>query len=238
MKVKARIISKDGFNQARERDPGEDYDRDKAFDLFEDFNHNGRLDQFLGEDRDKDGRLTPAGGCEGTSNEDLNCNGFLDREFDLNENGLVDPDEDRGIDGIPGTAGNGRFDSEDRNANNLLDTVGNSGPTSFPFWSDLNGNHRPDPGEYQAPLFPDRDFTRNQSTGALSGPNPFDYQDNRKRFSLREDFSVYLDASGGSHDLKMGVLYEHEGFDRQTELRPGGAATGRGRPSWPSWRYS
>src|SRR4030095_11412270 len=29
----------DGFYQARERDAGEDYDRDLAFDLFEDFNH-------------------------------------------------------------------------------------------------------------------------------------------------------------------------------------------------------
>ncbi|HMC82942.1 MAG TPA: carboxypeptidase regulatory-like domain-containing protein [Candidatus Polarisedimenticolia bacterium] len=206
----------DGFNQARERDPGEDYDRDRAYDLFEDFNHNGRLDLLFGEDRDGDGRLTPPGGCEGSSNEDINCNGLLDREYDLNQNGIADPDEDRGLPGVPGTAGNGRFDSEDVNRNNLLDTVGNSGPTSFPFWNDRNSNHIHDPGEYRAPLFPDRDYTR----GAfITGPNPYQFEDHRKRLSLREDFSIYLDGYGGTHDFKMGVLYEHEGFDRDTQQR-------------------
>ena len=212
--------NQDGFYQARERDPGEDYDRDLAFDLFEDFNHNGRLDTLLGEDRDKDGRLTPPGGCEGDSNEDVNCNGFLDQEFDLNENGSVEPDEDRGLPGIDGTAGNGRFDSEDINHNNLLDTLRNSGPTSFPFWSDKNGNRQFDAGEYEAPLFPDRDYTRDQGSGAIVGPNPYQFEDNRKRFSLREDLSIYIDGFGGTHDLKVGMLYEHEAFDRQTELRP------------------
>ena len=48
----------DGYFQARERDPGEDYDRDRAYDLYEDFNHNNRLD--FNEDRDGDGRLRPA----------------------------------------------------------------------------------------------------------------------------------------------------------------------------------
>ncbi|MCI0568381.1 MAG: TonB-dependent receptor, partial [Acidobacteria bacterium] len=208
----------DHFIHARERDPGEDYDRDLAFDLFEDFNHNGRLDPLIGEDRDKDGRLTPDGGCEGDSNEDINCNGFLDQEYDLNENGRVDPDEDRGLPDIDGTAGNGRFDSEDINRNNLVDTLGNSGQTSFPFWSDTNGNHQVDPGEYTAPLFPDRDSTR--TNGATVGPNPFQFEDHRKRFTLREDFSIYVDGFGGTHDLKVGVLYEHEAFDRQTEKRP------------------
>jgi len=212
--------NQDGFFQARERDPGEDYDRDLSFDLFEDFNHNGRLDTLLGEDRDKDGRLTPRGGCEGDSNEDVNCNGFLDQEFDLNENGSVDPDEDRGLQGIPGTAGNGRFDSEDVNRNNLLDTLRNSGPTSFPFWSDKNGNRRVDTGEYEAPLFPDRDHTRFQPGGIVNGPNPFEYEDSRNRLTLREDLSIYVDGYGGTHDLKVGMLYENEGFDRQTEKRP------------------
>ena len=212
--------NQDGFLQARERDPGEDYDRDLAFDLFEDFNHNGRLDTLLGEDRDKDGRLTPPGGCEGVSNEDVNCNGFLDQEFDLNENGSVEPDEDRGLQGISGTAGNGRFDSEDINQNNLLDTLRNSGPTSFPFWSDKNGNHRVDTGEYEAPLFPDRDYSRFQNGGMINGPNPFEFEDGRNRLTLREDLSIYVDGHGGTHDLKVGMLYEHEGFDRQTVKRP------------------
>ena len=210
--------NRDGFHQARERDPGEDFDRDRAFDLFEDYNHNMKLD--YNEDRDDDGRVTPPGGCEGMSNEDVNCNGFLDREFDLNQNGVVDRDEDLGIPGIPGTAGNGKFDSEDVNRNNLMDTVGNSGSTSFPFWTDLNNNHKPDVGEYRSPLFPDRDYSVDVISGRISGPNPYEYGDDRTRLTLREDFSLYLDGTGGSHDLKMGVVYEHEGFDRNTELRP------------------
>jgi len=208
----------DGFFQARERDPGEDYDRDRAFDLFEDFNRNGRLD--YNEDRDEDGRLTPSMGCEGGANEDLNCNGLLDREYDLNENGVVDPDEDLGLLGLPGTAGNGRFDSEDVNSNNLLDTVADSGPTPFPFWLDGNNDRQRQVGEYLSPLFPDRDYTLDLGAGRASGPNPFQYSDDRKRFSLREDFSIYLDGLGGTHDLKVGAVYEHEGFDRDTLLRP------------------
>ena len=209
----------DGFFQARERDPGEDYDRDRAFDLYEDFNHNRRLD--FNEDRDGDGRLTPPGGCEGGANEDLNCNGLLDREYDLNQNGAVDPDEDLGLPGIPGTAGNGRFDSEDVNSNNLLDTLGDSGSTSFPFWVDRNNDRQRQVGEYRSPFFPDRDYTLDlEGTGRVSGPNPFQYSDDRKRFSLREDFSLYLDALGGTHDLKVGAVYEHEAFDRDTLLRP------------------
>jgi len=210
--------NEDGFFQARERDPGEDYDRDRAFDLYEDFNHNRRLD--TNEDRDEDGRLTPPMGCEGVANEDLNCNGLLDREYDLNQNGVVDPDEDVGISGIPGTAGNGIFDSEDVNSNNLLDTVGDSGPTSFPFWVDKNNDRQRQVGEYLSPLFPDRDYSLDLRAGRVSGPNPFQYSDDRKRFSLREDFSIYLDAFGGTHDLKVGVVFEHEGFDRDTTLRP------------------
>ncbi len=224
--------NKNGFLEARERDPGEDYDRDHAYDIFEDYNHNGKLD--YNEDRDDDGRVTPPGGCEGASNEDVNCNGYLDQEFDLNLNGVVDPSEDVGIpcsDPVrcPGgyeldasghsTRGNGKFDSEDINHNHELDTVGNSGQTSFPFWVDKNGDGRPEVGEFRSPLFPDRDYTLDVNSGRYSGPNPFDYSDHRKRFTLREDFSFYLDAPGGSHDLKMGAVLEHEGFDRNTELR-------------------
>lgn len=210
--------NEDGFFQARERDPGEDYDRDRAFDLYEDFNHNERLD--YNEDRDEDGRLTPSMGCEGDANEDLNCNGLLDREYDLNQNGYVDADEDVGLPGIPGTEGNGTFDTEDVNSNNLLDTVGDSGPTSFPFWVDRNNDRDRQVGEYLAPLFPDRDYTLDLRAGRTSGPNPFQYSDDRKRFSLREDFSIYLDGLGGTHDLKVGAVWEHEGFDRNTVLRP------------------
>src|SRR5206468_2936908 len=115
--------------------------RDGAYDLFENLNGNFGLDP--GEDMDRDGRLTPDGGCEGAQHEDFNCNGQLDQEIDRNFNGKVDPNEDTGIrctitglcpDGvIPGTRGNGKFDTEDKNGNGVLDTVGNSGNVSFPF---------------------------------------------------------------------------------------------------------
>jgi len=208
----------DGFLQARERDPGEDFDRDRAYDLFEDFNHNHHLDP--NEDRDGDGRVTPPGGCEGEHNEDVNCNGSLDQEFDLNQNDVVDPDEDQGIAGLPGTAHNGLLDSEDVNRNNELDTIGDSGPTPYPFYADRNGNGRRDFGEFKSPLFPDRDFTLSRGEGGTSGPNPYEFGDHRKRFTLREDLSIYVDSFGGSHDLKLGAVLEHEGFDRDTLRRP------------------
>jgi hypothetical protein len=106
--------------------PPEDLDGDGAFDVFEDFNRNGRLDKqdpcpgggtICGEDLDGDGRLTPPDGCEGTLREDLDCDGNLDWIVeDLNGNGLLDPGEidydgDRHAD--PGT--------EDRNSNRILD---------------------------------------------------------------------------------------------------------------------
>src|SRR5206468_6273371 len=48
-----------GFIDATERDPGEDYDRDRKFDVFEDLNHDRVIE--LGEDRDHDGKLTISG---------------------------------------------------------------------------------------------------------------------------------------------------------------------------------
>src|SRR5882724_6589969 len=50
--------------------PREDLDGDGVFDIFEDINHNHFLDP--GEDRDRDGRLTPSGtGCGGFAREDV-----------------------------------------------------------------------------------------------------------------------------------------------------------------------
>ncbi len=166
----------------------EDTDRDGRYDIFEDLNHNGILDGCLndpntgqpfcfppwgaptpwdptiiryGEDADLDGRLTPPWGCEGSEREDLNCNGFLNFEFDMNFNGVVDPNEDVGIpcgnpelcpDGVlPGTRFNGRFDTEDKNGDSQLDTLPGSGNTSFPFWVDANHDGIRQFGEFQSP---------------------------------------------------------------------------------------
>src|SRR5262245_17337603 len=84
------------FNEASERDPGEDYDGDGVFDVFEDYIPDGILDYrenccfydrhlqhevclcgdgpsppvIFDEDFDHDRRLTPPGACEGVNRED------------------------------------------------------------------------------------------------------------------------------------------------------------------------
>jgi hypothetical protein len=119
----------------------EDLDKDSAFDVFEDTNHNGQLDQ--GEDRDGDGRVTPRNGCEGVGREDVDCDGFLDVvDEDPNDNGVCDPGEpcDVDHDGIlehqtfTDLNGNGVWDpgeprGEDRNGNGLLDDRPHPSPT-------------------------------------------------------------------------------------------------------------
>jgi hypothetical protein len=117
------------------------------------------------------------------------------------------------------TRGNGRFDTEDANRNGQLDTLRNSGRTPFPFWADTNGNGMLDFGEYVAPLPPDQDFVTDE-TGRTVGPNPYQFEDRRRRFTWREDFSLFLPELGGSHDIKMGAVFEHEAFDRDTLQRP------------------
>ena len=112
----------DGFFDATERDPGEDFDRDFAFDVFEDINGNHVLD--AGEDKDGDHRLTRGAGCEGVHREDIDCDGHVDIFYeDLNHNGILDPREDKD--------GDHKLDyiDEDRNHNGILDPG-----------EDLNGN--------------------------------------------------------------------------------------------------
>jgi outer membrane receptor protein involved in Fe transport len=238
----------DGFVSARERDPGEDFDRDGRYDVFEDFNHNRKLDACVfdertGEtvcldDRDRDGRLTGMNGCEGREREDWNCNGRIDLEQDANMNGVADPEEDQGIPCanylicpqgvVPGTRGNGRFDTEDRDGSGMLDVTPGGGDTPFPHWSDRDGDGFPDRGEFRSPEPPDRDYVRDLSTDRLSGPFWFDYRDERRRGTFREDLSFFRDDLLGSHDAKIGILFEREGFDRTRdqrgyfEIQPGG----------------
>jgi len=210
----------DKIFQARERDPGEDWDWDGKYDLAEP----------LG-DLDGDGRShwswLP---CEGRSNEDVNCDGVLNTEVDLNQNGVVDPDEDGGLICIgrescvladylvPGTRANGEFDTEDRNGNGVLDVVGDSGYTPTPFWNDRNGNGRIEGGEYQAPQPADQDLFTDEN-GRTSGSSPFEDHDHRKRFTLREDLSMYVAELLGTHDIKLGGVWEHEAYDLDTLWR-------------------
>ena len=221
--------NQNGILEASERDPGEDWDGNGSYLVFEDLNHNGAPDP--GEDLDGDGYVewnhVP---CEGYQHEDRNCNGYLDAESDTNQNGKADPAEDVGIPCDPGwlycpggtlagTAHNGKLDTEDVNGNGVLDVVGNSGYTPYPFWKDTNGNGIPDKGEFHAPLPPDRDLTRDQS-GRTTGPSPYEYHDHRKRASWVEDLSFFVGDAAGTHDVKLGVAYEDEGYDSDTLRMP------------------
>lgn len=93
----------------------EDLDGDGKFDVFEDRNHDGVIDN-QETDFDGDGRATPPNGCEGVNREDKDCDGHLDfLNEDLNHNGILDPGED--------LDGDGHLDdgTEDRNHNQRLD---------------------------------------------------------------------------------------------------------------------
>jgi hypothetical protein len=205
-----------GFREPGERDPGEDWDADGAFDVYEDTHiRNGRIDTwkepnpvpdpqfpfvFLTEDVDGDRRLTPIGACEGALREDIDCDGHLDRvNEDTNGNGVLDAEEDVDSDN--------RLDlgAEDRNLNRQLDDV------PFPSSSYPFGTTRP--------LTLDRDFLLDERTGVISGPYYQNYDDRRRRLTLREDLSVFVPDFLGTHDVKGGFLLERESFDRVTETR-------------------
>lgn len=226
--------NQDGFVQLREVDPGRDFDQDGKFDVFEDFVRNGVLDgctfdeitleRTCTEDRDGDGRLTGVYGCEGEDREDINCNGLLDFEGDLNENGIVDPNEDVGIpcsnpsiceDGfIPGTRGNGEFDTEDRNGNRFLDD------TPFPNWVDRNNNGVPEIGEFTSPLAADKQYLLNFNNLRVSGPYFNTLEDSRTRDTLKEDVSYFVADFYGQHDLNFGMSVEQEGYEAHFHRRP------------------
>jgi outer membrane receptor protein involved in Fe transport len=227
----------DGFIQLRETDPGRDFDNDGAWDVFEDFDGNRTLsgcttDDITGErtcleDRDHDGRLTGAFGCEGADREDTNCNGRLDFEGDLNENGVLDPNEDTGIpcdsswtaicgsDGyLPDTRGNGSFDTEDRNGNRFLDD------NPFPSWVDGNNNGIPELGEFTSPEAADQQYVLNFNSLRISGPYFRTYEDDRTRNTLKEDVSYFVPDLYGQHDLNIGMVVEQEGYDATFTRRP------------------
>ena len=203
-----------GFIDATERDAGEDFDRDGAFDVYEDFRpRNGQLDQL--EDIDHDGRLTPPNGCEGVSREDVDCDHHLDfLNEDLNGNGLLDLGED--IDG------DGRLDlvSEDRNNNFQLDD------RPFP---GQNNDIIPDPNGvtglfypyyHEVPIARDRDAEQDQRTLRVTGPNNQDYTGDRGRQTLRQDLTIFVPDWHGQHELKTGYNIEKEHYDQTTNLRP------------------
>jgi hypothetical protein len=194
-----------GFGEVSEYDPGEDYDTDGRFDVFE---KNG-------QDTDRDGRITASGGCEGVEREDLDCDGHLDFiNEDDNHNGRLDPGEDRD--------GDGRLDLglEDRNHNQRLDDRPSpaTNNAAIPDENGRFGNFYP--YHEAAPRPPDESYTINQRTARVSGPFYEDFDDSRRRFTFRQDATLFVPDFYGSHDLKMGVVVEKENFDRATTERP------------------
>ena len=190
-----------GFNEVKEYDPGEDFDEDGAFDVFEDFLAPfGVFNQAI-EDRDRDGRQTARNACEGDGREDLDCDGRLDILVeDDNGNGRLDPGEDRD--------GDGRLDAgtEDRNHNLRLDDMPHPAG-DYPYGA-------------RAPRAPDRFYTLDQTSGRTFGPYYEDYDDERQRFTLREDLTLFVPDFYGSHDIKTGLVLERERFHRAAGGRP------------------
>ena len=188
--VLAIDFNHDGVLEVSERDPGEDYDQDGRFDIWEGY-----------QDFDGDGRNTPAGACEGVDREDKDCDGILDAtKEDLNGNGLWDPGEvDVDGDHVP------EMGTEDRNHNRRLDDAPRPGGL-YPYGR-------------LTPISGDRDYTLDQKTGLVTGPFYQDVSDHRRRFTLRQDLSVYVPEARGNHDLKIGVVAEREDFDRHIDSR-------------------
>jgi hypothetical protein len=210
-----------GFPEATEYDSGEDYDGDGVFDVFEDRNRNNFLDG--GEDTDHDTRLTKSGraggggGCEGASREDLDCDGHLDAiDEDPNGNGHFDPGEPGDVD-ADGILEHGL---EDRNHNHSLDD------TPFPSSTYPYGELHPTPA--------DRFYTIDQNRGITSGPYYEDFSDSRRRFTIRNDLTLFVPDFYGSHDMKMGMVLERENFNRTTDGRPIVAPLIRDSRSGPS----
>ena len=188
--------NRNGFRDAFERDHGEDYDRDGAFDVYEDVLRNRKLDP--DEDRDGDRRLTMVGACEGHDREDQDCDGRLDAiDEDQNHNGSFDYGEDRD--------GDSRLDrgTEDRNGNGRLDDT--------PYPLDLYPYGR------RMPLPSDRDHTIDLLSGTIDGPFYVEFNDRRARATLRQDLTVTKPDARGSHDLRFGWQVEREDFSRTTE---------------------
>jgi len=233
-----------GFIDATERDPGEDYDRDHHFDVFEDINHNRVLD--TGEDLDNDGRLTRTGaGCEGILREDVDCDGHPDLIYeDDNNNHVLDPGEDRDGDGKldyidEDVNHNGILDpGEDRNQNGRLDTFDPKFPSIHPYIEDRNGNQFLDDNPIPSSTYPygeltpverDRDYEIDQRTLRTTGPNAgsipgergsTDYKATEGRIALKEDLTVFVPDWHGTHDMKFGGTVERETYSQDTSLRP------------------
>jgi len=223
--------NQDGQFGPTERDPGDDWDGDGAWDVFEDANRSDSLD--AGEDRDGDGRMTREFlGCEGATREDRDCDGRLDVvNEDTNGNHWLDLGEDRD--------GDRHLDdgSEDRNGNGLLDD------RPFPLPTDDFDRYLPNgvlvdwpfyyPYETIRPLPGDRDYLIDLR-GFTSGPFYVDLQGRRGRVTLKEDLAIFVPDLRGQHDIKIGGSVERESSSQDIRFRPLLIPTGRASDLGPS----
>ncbi len=230
----------DGFFAASERDPGEDFDGDGAFDVWED---TLTPDGLLTEDErkfciDRNGRTvqSPPGICAqpGVVSLLLNEDGF---RYPYEFPGPFPPgDGDRRLTPPGGCEGEGREDidcdghldrlNEDKNGNGRLDPgedLDADGALDFGT-EDRNGNRilddipfpsGPYPYGHTTPTPEDRDYSIDRLSGSVQGPYYESYDDVRKRFTLRQDLSQFITDAHGSHDIKMGYVLERETFARE-----------------------
>jgi hypothetical protein len=228
----------DGFQAAKERDPGEDFDQDGAFDTWEDtLRPNGLLDET--EEPycpDARGFLEPVRvlghGCAFPSVL------LLDEDGPRPSNvwpQYPSGDGDGRLTPIGGCEGVNREDidcdghldnvNEDKNHNGVLDPgedLDGDGRLDLGT-EDRNHNGKLDDTPFPTTTYPyghlrpipaDRDYTIDLRRGVVSGPYYQDYEDRRSRFTLRQDLSVFVPDRGGAHDLRGGYIVEREQFDR------------------------
>ncbi|MGH2651962.1 MAG: hypothetical protein ACRDHK_12225, partial [Actinomycetota bacterium] len=183
-----------------------------------DTNGNGLLSNDFNQNRFADAWERDAG-------EDYDGDGLFDVFEDKNRNRRLDAGEDKDGDGRLTPSGRGdtaggcegflREDldcdgqvggpEEDRNDNGRLDDL--PSPSSlYPY-----GRLVPDPA--------DREYTIDRNTGIRSGPYYEEYSDRRRRFTLRQDLSVFVGGERASHDVKLGLVVERESFGRRTDRR-------------------
>ena len=227
-----------GFLEAKERDPGEDYDGDGHFDLWEDIVvRDGKLtlQRWLFCDIDGSLHQSPPAECQshvaGDVDEDLFWSGYPRYSAG---------DGDRRLTPIGGCEGVNREDAdcdghldridEDRNQNGQLDfgedTDGDNRLDAGT--EDRNGNLRLDDTPFPEslypygrvdPLAPDREYRIDLRTGILDGPYYREYTDERTRGTLRQDLSIFVPDFHGAHDVKGGYIVERESYAREAQAQ-------------------
>jgi hypothetical protein len=228
----------DGFNDARERDAGEDFDGDGHFDLWEDtLVQNGKITLTYWQFCEVDGNLfrDPPAECHDHNTKEVDEDSpWPSTWYPLRASGdgdrrLTPPGACEGVN-REDTDCDGHLDAidEDRNGNGILDQgEDRDADTRLDLGTeDRNGNglldDRPFPQSLYpygrlAPLPADRDYAINTRNGIVDGPFYRTYEDERSRGTLRQDLSVFVPDFRGSHDIRGGYSVEREEFSREAQ---------------------